>query len=528
MSGSNSIPDKMPANSERPFRNHMAGKSVAVFWAVIVIMACGLALDVWGSKKSLPYGCEADEETFVGRPVKMAATRSADPGWFGHPGSTVMYPLAAIFRVRYGDSAQAAFAASPGPFYYTGRMLVIAYAVFSIPFIYLVGCEVFGTLVGLMGAWLFALCPLAVVYSQITRTDSAAVFFGMLSLWRILKTYKDPSARNHVWAGLAIGLSIATRYLMVALIPVLIAADGALFFQAGETRKKMIAATCAGLICIGAAFALSTPYFFLDFRAAKRSLHQEAETTYLGASNLSPKGNLRWYVRDAIPGGMTWPAALLALLGGLLIVFRRRLPQYLLLSYVVFFLLTISALSLHWERWIIPILPVLALMAAYVLDAITRWIAGRVKKSEAVQYASLALCLSAVSVPPAYEVVLHDIKESHTSTRILAREWLIKNVPAGSRVALEGHTAPLAGTGFVVKEAVSLAEGHSVADYVNQSFGYIVVRRDIENRYLGKPARFPNEVEFYHSLSRAGRLLATFDPSSRRGGPAISIYRLAK
>ncbi len=505
----------------------MEKKSTVVFGIVVIIMACSLALDVWGSKKSLPYGCEGDEETFVGLPVKMAAARSANPGWFGHPGSTIMYPLAAIFRIRYGDSAQTTFAKSPGQFYYTGRMLVIAYAVFSIPFIYLVGREVFGPLMGLMGAWLFALCPLAVTYSQVTRTDTAAVFFGMLSLWRILKTYKAPTARNHVWAGLAIGLSIATRYFMVALIPVLLAVDCALFFKAGEMRKKIIAASCAGFICVGAAFALSTPYFFLDFKAARLSLHEETEATHLDSKAFSPKGNLQWYVRDAIPGSMTSPAAFLAFLGGLLIVFRRRFVQCLIPGYAVAFLLTLSALSRHWERWIIPVLPVLTLMAVFFLDAVTRWIFGFWKKGTALQYTSLALCLAAMCVLPGYETVLHDIRESHTSTRIEAREWILNNVPAGSHIALDGHTAPLVGTSFAVKEAVSLAERNSVGGYFSQGYRYIVVRRDVENRYLSKPAQFRKEVEFYHTLSRTDRLLATFGPSDKRGGPVISIYQLA-
>jgi hypothetical protein len=72
-----------------------------------------------------------------------------------------------------------------------------------------------------------------------------------------------------------------------------------------------------------------------------------------------------------LPASITWPRYLLALAGIGLAVRRRRPRQLLLLLFVATFLATISLSSLHWQRWIIQVLPVLALFTAAALYGLT-------------------------------------------------------------------------------------------------------------------------------------------------------------
>ena len=67
-------------------------------WALAAIVAIALGLRLWGIKGDLPFVPHVDEPVFVVPAVEMAAKGNANPGWFGHPGSTVIYPLAAAFR----------------------------------------------------------------------------------------------------------------------------------------------------------------------------------------------------------------------------------------------------------------------------------------------------------------------------------------------------------------------------------------------------------------------------------------------
>jgi len=125
-----------------------------------------------------------------------------------------------------------------------------------------------------------------------------------------------------------------------------------------------------------------------------------------------------------------------------------------------------------------------------------------------------------------YELVLSDVRQASPSTRVLAREWIIRNLPTGSRIAQEWYTAPLVGTDFVVSEQWSLAAGHTVDDYRYDGYSYLVVSSAMYERFLAEPDRYVSEVAFYQTLFAEGCLLQRFEPSATRGGPVIRIYEL--
>src|SRR5262249_43024878 len=65
--------------------------------AAIVLLSLGAHL--WGLTGDLPMP-EVDERYFITPATYIAARGDLNPHWFGHPGSTVIYPLAAAFRLR--------------------------------------------------------------------------------------------------------------------------------------------------------------------------------------------------------------------------------------------------------------------------------------------------------------------------------------------------------------------------------------------------------------------------------------------
>ena len=129
-----------------------------VWWAVLGIMALSIGLECWAVTHDLPYP-GVDEPVFVKPAVNMASTGDLDPHWFGHPGSTTIYPLAGIYHawdaVAHGGPVFSAdpnlahrFAADPGTFYLIGRLWSIAFAVGAIPLMFLLGRRCFSTRCG--------------------------------------------------------------------------------------------------------------------------------------------------------------------------------------------------------------------------------------------------------------------------------------------------------------------------------------------------------------------------------------------
>jgi hypothetical protein len=68
------------------------------WWILVSIVGVAFGIHLWGIRQNLPFVPEIDEPVFVTRAVRLAASGDLNPGWFGNPGSTAMYPLAALYR----------------------------------------------------------------------------------------------------------------------------------------------------------------------------------------------------------------------------------------------------------------------------------------------------------------------------------------------------------------------------------------------------------------------------------------------
>jgi hypothetical protein len=497
-------------------------------------MVVSLGLECWAVTHDLPYP-GVDEPVFVRPAVHIASTGDLDPHWFGHPGSTTIYPLAGLYHVwdsvAHGGPVVSPdpglahrFAASPGDFYLIGRLWSIAFAIAAIPLVFLLGRRCFSTAVGLAGAALWAVIPLAVSYGREVRTDSAGVFFALLAMLLIVRLFERSSLRDQLVAGLAVGVGISSRYFLVTLLAALVAA-GVI-----ALRRRVPSASARGIVAgVGAAvvtFVLTTPYLLLDWSTAQASLANES-SSHVGHDGLSPIGNLRWYVGNAIPNAISWPVALLAVTGVIVaVVHRRDARRLVLLLGAAAFLVAISASKLHWNRWPLPILPVVVLFAADGLVHLTAAInahVGRRELASAVAVAGVAL----VALWPAKNVIQLDVRESRPSTRVVARQWIEQNVPEDSSVVRELKTAPLDDTDLHWMERFSLPYGGWTLDrYRLDGFRYFVTNAGISGAYTTQPHRYPAQALLYRELRQQACLLHVFRPDAHRDGPVIRVYEL--
>jgi hypothetical protein len=294
-------------------------------------------------------------------------------------------------------------------------------------------------------------------------------------------------------------------------------------------RRNAPGASFGGLGAgVGAAvvgFVLTTPYFLLDWTTTRHSLGIELGP-HPGHDGFSRLGNLRWYLGNAIPNAISWPIAVLAVVGVVLVLTRRHDPrQLLLLAGGVIFLVGISTSELHWERWPLPILPVAVLFAASALVAAASVVHARSGRIALVPATVVSLAL--VSLVPAKDVVQLNLRQSRPSTRIAAREWIRAHVPSGSIVAKEQKTAPLDGMNLRVEYNKALPDGGWTLDrYQRDSFQYLMTNAAISGAYTTQPHRYPRKAGFYRELRGQACQLREFRPNARRYGPIIRVYQL--
>lgn len=513
------------------------------FWVLIGLITLSIIVYLWGIGKDLPYIPDVDERYFfVDRAKYMAVSSDYNPGWFANPGSTVLYPLAALYKIKnifsndiYPASLPSLDNASPNlllsdssvSFYLIGRIFVAMYSIFSIPIIYKIGIDVFGPKIAFLSILIFIFYPLVVHHSKQIRTDSAALFWGMLSLYFCLKVFYSPSLKNHLLSGLAIGLSIASRYFMISLIPFLLAVDLIHIHQDKEGFRKICFLNFMGLIAIGTSFILSTPYLFLDNKLALDNLRLAASSTHLGSDGLSRVGNIFWYLSSAIPASIYLFQTLFLGFGSIFIIIKKNRIQLLLLGYVLLYILLISIHPQHWQRWLIPIFPVLSLITAFGYYSLVDMLLNKFQLKKPFQSVIIILGSIFIIIFPVHEVVKLDIKDSKSSTRIIAREWVINNLPYGSNIVQEWYTAPLNNDIYLISDKYSVADGTGLETYRESGVDYLMVSNSIYRRYFNEPDRYKDIINFYQSLFDLYSLVYSIEPSKYIGGPVIRIYKIS-
>ena len=504
--------------------------------ALLAIVAVSLFVHLHGLDHDLPAP-GADEPYFVLPAARMAWKGDPNPQWFGHPGSTVIYPLAVAYRARevlfhgaplFGEAPSLAerFRNDPTSFYEIGRLWVILLSVATIPLLFLVARRAFDDLTAIAAAFCWALVPLAVSYGSIVRTDAAGACFGLLSLWLCLVALDDPRPRHFALAGAAIGLAVASRYFMVALVPVLVA----VWWIARSARPEPRDTSRTLLIGLGAAFALfalTTPFFFVDWHAVSRSL--EAET--VGTVTNDRSGwieNLGYYAGEAIPNAISWVAPILAVAGIAIAALRRDARRLLLVGFG-------GGVPRRDQ-------PVVAALGALVHSGAPARRALRCQRGRDVRplrgsrgadtrrrddwcsSGSSSPGRVAIAAEPAVSLVDAERIQDQPSTRQLMRSWIVDHLPVGTPIATEVKGPELRTAGYPVLDRYDLPTDGTLGDYAAHGYHYLVVNTFVALRYRIDAKTFPEHERFYQYLRERGDLLAEFGHTDGATGPHLKLY----
>jgi hypothetical protein len=311
--------------------------------------------------------------------------------------------------------------------------------------------------------------------------------------------------------------------------------------QAGRRRTVLVGAG-VGLACVALAFALSTPYVFLDYATVTKDLQVELRSSQIGAEGLAATQNFLWYLTSALPSTIPRPQLGAAGVGIALSIWAREQRQLLLAVFAVTFLAGISAASLHWARWLLPILPVCALFAAHGLAAAVARLSSGLRLSPPLQRSLLTLSALLLAAPSVSRVIQMDRMHTRPSTNVLARQWIESNLPTGSWIAFEWQTLPPPlqadplllgrwinhdrGCNFTELNMSQLSRGGSISKYRHDGYRYLITSSVYYTYYPANAARYPAEAAFYQTLLTHGRLLYHVAPSATHAGDEIRVYQL--
>ncbi len=452
--------------------------------ALALILAGGLGLRLWGARQGLPYAYNADEaDHFVPRAVAMFG-HDLNPHYFANPPGFT-YVLHYLFAIAYGGTGavRRAFAFHPGEVYTLSRVAAGVLGVLALWLLYGTGARLFGRAVGLLAAAIEAVAFLPVFYSHLALNDVPTLAPLTLSLLGSAGVLCKGRMRDYALAGVGLGLACATKYTAgIALVPLIAAALARLLggSEPGRPRldrpapdrprfdRRSAAAVALGIaltaVLAFAAFFAANPFWLLDYKAFHAELvHQSSLSAEAQGKLGAPKQGGFVYYLWSLSWGLGWLPALAALGGALTIWRARPALGWMLVPAPVLFLVFMGLQGRYFGRWLMPILPLLCLLAAFFALQLAGWLGGLASRALAARRASAAslastaspgttvharsrapLALAAALVLAALMLAQGLVYSVHSGlvlaradTRNVTRKWMLAHVPRRTRIVAE-------------------------------------------------------------------------------------------
>jgi hypothetical protein len=543
-----------------------------------LVLAGGLGLRLWGIRQGLPYAYNADEaDHFVPHAIAMFG-HDLNPHYFANP-PAYTYLLHYLFAIAYGGSAgvRRAIATHPADVYTLARVAAALLGTLALWLLYATAARLCGRVAGVLAAAIEAVAFLPVFYAHLALNDVPTLAPLTLSLLGSAGVLRKGRMRDHLLAGAGLGLACASKYTAgIVLVPYL-AAVAASYLEASADPDRGSAS--AGRPVLGAiglagaaalvAFLLANPYALLDYAnfhselAHQSTLSAEAQGK-LGAPH---DGGLAYYLWT-LTWGLGWAPALAALGGAVSVWWRERALGWMLVPAPLAYLAFMGLQGRYFGRWLLPILPILCMLAALFAVQLAGAIARRRPRLRLAAGALIAAALLA-------QGLVYGVHAGRTlaraDTRNLTRAWMLAHIPAGAPIVVE----PVAPNGWGTRWSkypslllrISPATGAleptttkiGIEDYERtlapaligyyRAHGYcwIVSGSTESGRALADPGAVPRALAYYRALARAGTVVHRSSPYTpgagpvafdfdwsfdyyplayERPGPAMTVYRL--
>jgi len=493
----------------RWLRNAAEGMKRQGGWAVALVLSLALVLRLWGSTFNLPYIYHPDEPVSLYLAVRMLQTGDFNPHFF-HWGTGYFYIVAALYALYYfvgvtfGIFHSLTDLAIPETYIlgvgrialpaevWIARLISVALGVGTVWVVYLIGRRHYSHQAGILAAALLAASPVHVAQSQIARPDVTMLFFLILSLLCALRAMGTDGRRIWMWTGFWGGLAAATKYNAVIPGMFIISAAHYLRHRRKAWRETSIL-WAGGGAAIG--FVLGNPGAIIAPQEFWEGLTFGVDHQAQGHAGMEGD-TLLWYLHFLTTQGLLpWLALGYAIWGSM----RREGVTWLLATVALAYFVIIATYAVRNDRTILPIFPLLAVLAGVALARGDGWL-GRVQRISCVTRASLVLAIVLlVFVPPLVRIGRANWNLVQKGVQTLAEEWIESHIPPGSKIVEETYTALLTAPDYEVIYLNSVID-HSVAWYCEQGVDYVVMSEGAYGRFYADADRYGAQVEKYEAL----------------------------
>jgi len=552
-----------------------------VWGGLAIVLAGGLGLRVWGIGQGLPYAYNADEaDHFVPHAIEMFEQCTLNPHYFANP-PAYTYLLHWLFALAYGGAGGVVhmFQAHPGDVYTLARVAAAVLGTGALWLLYLTGARLFGRGAGLLAAAIEAVAFLPVFYAHLALNDVPTLAPLTLSLLGSAGVLRTGRARDHLIAGIGLGLACATKYTAgIVLVPYLAAVAARYLDVSAQVGSASAGRRALGGIALTGAVALvlfliANPYAILDYSDFHAELvHQSTLSAEAQGKLGAPKdGGLAYYLWT-LTWGLGWVPALAALGGAVSVWWRERALGWMLVPAPLLYLAFMGTQGRYFGRWLLPIFPILCLLAALFalqLVGVLVHLAVRIRRERLpgqngamstggrvwLRGGLTALLVVALLAQGLIYSIHSGEVLARADTRNLTRDWMLAHIPAGAKIVAEpvepeewartrpggatanpyrwqlypalsrrttstGAIAPSFITPEVGLENYETTLAPALIDfYEREGYCWVISGSTESGRAYADPKAVPLAIAYYRELARRGEVVYRASPYGPGQGP---------
>jgi len=499
-------------------------------WLIFLIVLLALILRLWGVTYGLPGLFVGDEKSLVGGALKMIYEKTVFPVFRpGYVFRLLYYPVLIpwiyltifvpyiIFVYLTGNFASIEalrdnFIMDPSKFFLFARIINAFFSAASVYLIFLITKRIFSKRAGFMAALLYAVSWLPIHQGHFSKHWNIGMFFALLAMYFSFLILEDARRKNYILAGLGIGLACLSNYISAFYGAILVFIH--FLFNKSSLRnkifdKKLWLFILIALIMFGFA-VLVYPQDFIRIAFGEDSTIVRDKTFFEFLNTSFTILKSLYYLATFV--------FILSLFGYSILFFKNR-KLFLVLVFIPFCSFFLYYFLYHFEpRYVLLFLPILTIVAGFGLDKILKFF--RIKSD----LASGLICLVIIFLP-LKNAIIFDKMLIQTDTRNLAKEWVLENIPAGSKIVINSWEFNLN------KEKDCIVQQLYTDNMSLRSRDYVMMNKVFPNSYcvwqidlIKQLPKNINEYEYYIVDSFTGREFAYLGEELIKKGKLIKRF----
>lgn len=346
-----------------------------------------------------------------------------------------------------------------------GRFISAIFDIGTLIIVFSITKKLFSKTLALIASFCYTISVLPIQLSHFYAVDTPLTFFISATILALISFYEKPTIKKSIFIGIFFGFSLGTKISASVLIVSIGAALIADFFLLLLKNPHMphvwlphIPKAVKRLLLYGTIISASTiatfliiePYALIDFVTFQRQTLEQSHMTrdaFTFPYTLQYVGKIPYLyeLKNIFFFGLGPILAIFSFIGSLLFSFhafkKKRSENSSRESIIAVFFWTyffiVGSFAIGFMRYMLPLYPFFAIFASLALYKFLVFLQHRFKHS--LTLITYYLLLIALLIWPFSFLSIY----SKPTTRLVATEWIQKNIPSGKTIAIEHWDDPL-------------------------------------------------------------------------------------